>query len=73
MAAGSTNVDVTMKNISSRNMTSVIDAMENAAETWYWRFNDIGVLYMCVGDYSAGSLSRSINSMVRASSRSGHG
>ena len=30
-AVGKTNVDVTMKNMSNRKMTSVIDAIENVA------------------------------------------
>jgi hypothetical protein len=45
-AFGATNVEVTMKNMSSKNTISVIDDILNSAFTLFLRFNDIS-LFLC--------------------------
>ncbi len=63
-AVGNTNVDVTMKNISSKNITSVIDAIENSDVMSYCRLRAMDWYVY----YFTGSLRRSMNSMVLLSS-----
>ena len=61
MELGKTIVEVIMKNMSNRNMTSVIDAILNVASILCLRLSAM------IPSYSAGSLSKSINSIVFAS------
>lgn len=59
MADGNITVDVTMKNINNRNIISVIDDIENVSRVENGFFNAILPEF-----YKAGSLSKSMNSIV---------
>ena len=65
MELGKTIVEVIIKKMSNRKMTSVIDAMLNVASILCLRFS---AMVVSPSGYSAGSLSRSINSIVLDSS-----
>ncbi len=78
IAAGKMSVDVTIKKISRRNITSVIDDIENVSRVWKFFFRAtmlVGykVNYYCALRFDgsaaayAGSLRRSMNSIVLAS------
>ena len=62
IALGETMVEVIIKNISNKNMMSVIDAILKLGDILFLLFNAITDYFFC-----SGSFSKSINAMVLAS------
>lgn len=62
MALGDTMVEVIIKNISNKNMMSVIDAILKFGDIFCLLFNAIRYYFCC-----SGSFNKSMNAIVRAS------